>query len=206
MFSGIVRRQGPPQVSFQIPEVPVSSFELTMPGDKEVTVTPSVSVTRTSSGDNTVTRVNIPMTSSVTFTWTEAIPEEMEARLSANASIYHAAHAEEGVLHVRAMIVYEITRGETSVIQFQVPSNDYALFHDHNRESEQGTDVYLFLEEPGQGQGLFDVVEYHSMAIGVSRENGDRVRVFVARAPRLNDSDTPQDAREYKLAATFWMR
>ena len=29
---------------------------------------------------------------------------------------------------------------------------------------------------------------------------------FVARAPRLNDSDTPQDAREYKLAATFWMR
>ena len=96
--------------------------------------------------------------------------------------------------------------GKGIFVEFQVPSNDYALFHDHNRESEQGTDVYLFLEEPGQGQGLFDVVEYHSMAIGVSRENGDRVRVFVARAPRLNDSDTPQDAREYKLAATFWMR
>jgi hypothetical protein len=59
-------------------------------------------------------------------------------------------------------------------------------------------DVYLFLEEPGEGQGMLDIVEFHDVIIDVRNRGGDRIRVFIERAQR--------DARrsnDYRLAATL---
>ena len=112
---------GPPGVELQVPAVPVSRFDLTLPGKKEVTVTPNANVSSRLREGNTVATVFAPMTERLTFSWAEAVPEEVRAEVRANASLYHAVHAEEGVLDVRAFVVYEITRGETNLLHLAVP-------------------------------------------------------------------------------------
>ena len=37
----VVQKDGPPSIRLQVPPVPVSRFDLTLPGKKEVTVTPA---------------------------------------------------------------------------------------------------------------------------------------------------------------------
>jgi len=120
--SPVVRGDGPPRVDVKVPAVPVSRFDLTLPGKKEVTVTPASNVSSRGRGESTVATVFAPMTQAVTFTWAEAVPDEVRAEVRANASLFHAVHAEEGVLNVRAFAMYEVTRGETSQIQLLVPA------------------------------------------------------------------------------------
>ena len=62
------------------------------------------------------------MTKQVTLSWTEAVPEEIKAEVRTNASFYHTIYAEEGVLYVHALGIYEITRGETNLLEFEAPS------------------------------------------------------------------------------------
>jgi hypothetical protein len=88
-------------------------------------------------------------------------------------------------------------------VEFETPSNDYALRFEESRQSGDGTDVFLTLEEPGPGEGQLDVVEFHSMAIGVSRQNGNHVRVFVNREQRHTGTG---DVPKYELAAELMMR
>ncbi len=119
----VIRDAGPPQVKLAIPEVPVSRFELVLPGKKEVSTTPAASVVSQRRGDATVATVYVPLGREVQLSWNEAVPDAVREELRANAELYHAAHAEEGVLHVNAMIFYEVTRGETNVINLEVPEN-----------------------------------------------------------------------------------
>jgi len=119
----IVQDDGPPAVQLAIPEVPVSHFEITLPGKKEVSVSPAANVVSTFANAQTRAVVNIPMTQQVRFAWGEAIPEDIKDELRANASLYHSLHAEEGVLHGKAVIVYEITRGETASLDILVPAS-----------------------------------------------------------------------------------
>ncbi len=113
---------GPPNVRVQIPSVPVSSFELELPGKKEVTVVPASSVeTRAGSNGNTLAVAHVPMTEAVTIGWTEAVPEAIRAETRSSAALYHAAHAEEGVLFVRALVDLDVTRGETGTVTLEVP-------------------------------------------------------------------------------------
>ncbi len=115
--------EGPPSVRVQIPRVPVSSFELELPGKKEVTVVPASSVDmRAGSGDNTLAVAHVPMTDGVTIGWTEAVPEAIRAETRSSAALYHAAHAEEGVLFVRALVDLEVTRGDMGTVQLEVPT------------------------------------------------------------------------------------
>ena len=119
----VVRRDGPPQARLQIPRIPVSRFDLVLPGRKDVKVIPGANVVTTEQDDETRATVFIPMSETVVFSWTEAIPEALRAQVRANASLYHVVHAEEGVLHVRATVVYEITHGETSVLALEIPED-----------------------------------------------------------------------------------
>ena len=116
---------GLPGVSLQIPEVPVSRFEITLPGDKNVQVTPASGVETASARGQTVARFVVPMTGRVGLTWSEAVPEgpaeEVEAR--ARAEVVHIAHAEEGVLHVRAVAELHVSRGAMSQVRFAMPSD-----------------------------------------------------------------------------------
>jgi hypothetical protein len=110
----VVDSEGPPHARLQIPRIPVSRFELVLPGKKQVRVAPGADVVVTEIDDTTLATTFIPMSDSVVFTWTEAIPEDLRGQVRANASLYHAVHAEEGVLHAQGTVVYEITHGETN--------------------------------------------------------------------------------------------
>ena len=113
---------GPPSVRVSIPPVPVSSVELQLPGKKEVTVSPASSVELRAAGDGTTAVAHVPMTPAITVGWTEAVPEEIRAETRLNTAIYHAAHAEEGVLFVQATVDLEVTRGETHTVRLDVPA------------------------------------------------------------------------------------
>ena len=119
----VVSQDGPPQARLQIPRIPVSRFDLVLPGRKDVKVSPSANVVTTEADDETRATVFIPMSETVVFSWTEAIPEALRAQVRANASLYHAVFAEEGVLHVRGTVVYEITHGETSLLELEIPED-----------------------------------------------------------------------------------
>jgi hypothetical protein len=114
---------GPPQVRLPIPRVPVSHFELVLPGRKAVTVEPGANLIVSEAEDATRASFYAPMSDGVVFSWTDAIPENLRAPFRANAGLYHAVYAEEGVLHGRASVVYEITHGETSQIELEIPAD-----------------------------------------------------------------------------------
>ncbi len=114
--------QGLPGVTVDIPAVPVSRFDLVLPGRKELVAEPATSVKSRFEDGQTRATVFAPMRSRVAFRWTEAVPEAVRTETRANASLYHAAWAEEGVLFVQALVRYEISRGEASVVQLTVPA------------------------------------------------------------------------------------
>jgi hypothetical protein len=117
----VVRSDGPPRVELQIPQVPISRFDLTLPGKKELKATPDSSVSLREGGGATVATVYTPLTEAITLAWSEAVPEAVKAEVRANASIYHAAYAQESVLYVHARVQYEVSRGATNLIHLIVP-------------------------------------------------------------------------------------
>ncbi|MCU7960050.1 MAG: hypothetical protein KZQ58_08645 [gamma proteobacterium symbiont of Bathyaustriella thionipta] len=121
--TAVQETKGPLQTIVNIPQVPVSRFELSLPGRKELKVFPEVNVSSRNDNDNTHASLHIPMSKQVRFSWVDAIPQDLKAELRANATLYHAVYAEEGVLHVQGMVNYEITHGETSTLSLQVPAN-----------------------------------------------------------------------------------
>ncbi|MDM8545258.1 hypothetical protein QUF61_02065 [Candidatus Venteria ishoeyi] len=183
----IQKNQGSPNATLLVPEVPVSFFELSLPGKKQVQVTPSATVTlehseaesasseATEDEGETVASVYIPMRTQVTFSWTEAVPTEIKDELRANASLYHAVHAEEGVLHGQAFVLYQVTRGETNILELEVPANtqinqistkigkvtDWRMLEDAvdktGSQSQQRQNVRIFLDRKVKGKFHFKV-------------------------------------------------
>jgi len=78
-------------------------------------------VTTGSHEGSTTATVYVPMTDIVSFSWSEAVPEEIKTEVRSNAATYHLAHADEGVLYLRALVLYEINRGETNVVELLLP-------------------------------------------------------------------------------------
>ena len=114
---------GPPSASLRIPPIPVSRFDLKIEGKKEVTVSPKANVTRTEEGNSTISTFYVPMTKNVTFTWNEAVPEEIREEVRSNSTVVHTVFAEEGVLTARAAMQFEVTRGKTNLIEFEIPNS-----------------------------------------------------------------------------------
>ena len=191
----VSRTEGPPRVILSLPEIPVSRFELTLPGRKEVSVQPAASVTHTHPGKNTVAAVNVPLSSQVVMSWSEAVPEEVRAELRTNADVYHAVHAEEGVLYVHAMMVYEVTRGETNQLEIQMPPD--AVVNDI-RSSGGGVaewsprpgvagkpySVSVFLDRQVNDQVAFDVL--YERKLGTGAHATDPVQVPLVSALDVN--------------------
>ncbi len=117
----VQQSDGPPQIVLRVPEIPVSRFELTLPGRKEVTAAPASDVAHRTTEKTTVASFHVPMTHQVRLSWTEAIPEDLRAETRANATLYHAVHAEEGVIYVDALVGFEVSRGEASTIELELP-------------------------------------------------------------------------------------
>ena len=123
----VQQEQGPPTVSFPIPKVPISQFDLHLTGKKNVSVIANNStkahVSNVINKDSTIATVYLPMAQSVSFSWVDAVPKDVSTKLRANANVYHAISAEEGVLYGQALIDYEITHGETSKLSFTLDSS-----------------------------------------------------------------------------------
>jgi hypothetical protein len=119
----IRRGSGPPFVELQIPSIPISRFDLELPGRKEVSVNPLANVSHREGEKGTTAKFNIPMSERVKISWTEALPEDLQTEVRAHASVFHAAHAEEGVLYLRALVSIEVSRGEINRIEFDLPSD-----------------------------------------------------------------------------------
>jgi len=189
------RSSGPPRVAVTVPQVPVSRFELTLDGRKEVSVTPASNVENRVAGETTRATVYVPMTSQLTFSWAEAVPDDIRAEVRANAGLYHLLHAEEGVLYVHALVLYDITRGETSSVALRVPpgvqvnridspSGAVADWRMSGAEKDGAREVTVFLDRKIEGELLIEVDYDRSLAqdepvrapllsaIGVQRQRG----------------------------------
>ena len=117
----VVQSDGPPRVVLNIPKVPVSRFELRLPGRKEVTVSPNANVVTDELDDATLATVFVPLTEHVSLHWVDAVPEDLRTAARANAVLYHAVHADEGVLQVAGTAVYDITHGELNTLTLELP-------------------------------------------------------------------------------------
>jgi len=167
----ISRASGAPRVSLPVPRVPVSRFVVNLPGEKDLEVTPAASVVTELVDGDTVATVNVAMTDQVAFSWTEAVPDDAAAEIEVrqNASIYHSAHAEEGVLYVQGMVVFEVTRGETSRFVLAAPpeaqinriTSTSGAVADWRRSDEDDT-VTVFLDRQVSGEFRLDV-EYERL-------------------------------------------
>ncbi len=164
----VITQNGPPRATLLVPRVPVSRFQLSLPGNKEVTVNPGANVVLTREEDATVATVFVPMSESVTFSWVDAVPEDVRAQVRANATLYHTVYAEEGVLHVRALVVYEINRGETNLLALQVPGDAQVTsvkapsggVSDWTETAEDGENyktISVFLDRAVKGEFVLDV-------------------------------------------------
>jgi len=166
--TGIAKDQGPPHSVVYVPRVPVSRFDLSLPGKKEITVSPPTNVVAKTDKEHTVATAYIPMSDQATFSWVDAVPTEVKTKVSANANIYHIMHAEEGVLHAQAIIVYDITHGETNILSFYVPAiaqvnsitasqggiSDWIVEDTQNKAEKR---VSVFLDRKVQGEFSLDV-------------------------------------------------
>jgi len=126
-LSAVTYPDGVPSTSFDIPDVPVSRFELTLDGDKLVQANPqngaAASVDISNENKTTVATFFIPMSTRLALNWMEALPEDVAVERRANAVVYQAVHAAEGVLYGLASIRYEITRGEANALEFSIPAS-----------------------------------------------------------------------------------
>jgi hypothetical protein len=173
------RSTGPPRVELQIPQIPVSRFELVLPGKKELTIEPASNVTRTEQDEQTTATVHVPMSDRVSFSWSEAVPEDVRTEIRANASTVHTVYAEEGVLYVHAMLHYEVTRGKAGVIELLLPpdvqisriSDDSGAVTDW-RISERGENeeriVTVFLDRELEGELFLDLHYDRSLNAGAA--------------------------------------
>ena len=50
----VTRTEGPPRAAFEIPLIPISRFEVALPGKKELSVLPQTTVARKEQADTTV--------------------------------------------------------------------------------------------------------------------------------------------------------
>lgn len=113
---------GPPGTRLWLPRPPQSTFTLSLPGKKEVSVQPAAGVELAARGDRTVATVHLPPSDEAVFSWPGALPEAVKENLRANAEVYHFVRAEEGVLQIEAIVAYEVTRGATSRINAFLPA------------------------------------------------------------------------------------
>ena len=164
----VEKRDGPPVARLALPRVPVSTFELELPGRKELAVFPRAHVETEAREGSTLARVSMPMKDSVTFSWVDAVPDDLRARARANASLYHAVHAEEGVLHVRAFVLYEISRGETTQLQIDLPrdaqvnrihtpAGGLSDWTEADLEGSNAKRVTVFLDRAVKGEFVLDI-------------------------------------------------
>jgi len=117
-----VATQGSPGLSFEAPHVPVSRYELKLPGKKTVKVGSGADVQTTAADAGTKAVAHFPPSVPISFAWTEEVPKEAEAVSQVYTAIYESVIAEEGLLAADALAVVEVARGEKTSLDFTLPA------------------------------------------------------------------------------------
>jgi hypothetical protein len=186
---------GPPRATVMTPRVPVSRFELELPGNKQVEVAPAANVVTEVGEETTLASAFVPMGEQVTFTWVDAIPEEIRAQVRAHASLYHAVHADEGVLHGRALVVYDISRGETNQLELTLPpeaqvsritapAGGLSDWVESTTGAGGRKTIDVFLDRAIAGEFVLDVAYEHLLAR--EERDGEPIRVPLLGAPSVD--------------------
>ena len=177
----VLTGEGPPSAAVPIARIPVSRFDLLLPGKKDLKVTPGANVVTLAEDERTKATAYIPMSDQVVFSWTNAIPSDLQTQLRANASLYHLVHAEEGVLQLRAIVVNDITHGETSLLEFDLPASvqvnrvvapeggvsDWTVSPGETAERKR---LKVFLERAVSGKYVLDIAYERLLGASAGRE------------------------------------
>jgi len=112
---------GPPGTTLWLPRPPVSRFRLNLPGRKELAVEPRAGVEHQRRAERTQADFHLPPADQVRLTWSELPPEAREEQLQAHGEVFHVVHAEEGVLHVEAILLTQVNRGAARSLSVLLP-------------------------------------------------------------------------------------
>ena len=123
---------GLPSAQVQIPEVPVSRFEIELPDDKDLRVTPLVAISRERARSLAGARgamvavFHVPLTDVVTLEWPEALPDEAtttpgEVEVRASATLVHVLSAEEGLLRGTVHAGWDVAHGAAARFDLTLP-------------------------------------------------------------------------------------
>lgn len=194
-LSSVIYPDGVPSTGFDIPDVPVSKFSLSLPGQKLVQAisqngqqnNSSASVDIQHEDGATVATFYIPMSTHLAMNWMEAIPADLDVERRANAVVYQAMHAAEGVLYGLASIRYEITRGEANALEFSIPASarvnhitspaaaiaDWLVVETEQQDDPSGDrHIRVFLNRAVTGEFILNIA-YEQLLEDATGNNGD---------------------------------
>lgn len=171
-----------PQVALSFPQAPISRIELLFPERKELTVSPVSGIDYAERKDGVLATFYPPPSEMVTLSWAEPLPDKEQEALNASATFLHSFSAEEGALTGRSTVSYEITRGQTSVLELDLPDGIQV-----NKVSGKGTPVadwrtnpagdgrppsmQLFFDHEQTGELAFDI-EYDLLLTPAQAKDG----------------------------------
>lgn len=206
---------GLPSAQVQIPEVPVSHFEIELPEGKDLRVTPVASIARTRSRTDSrasaLAVFNVPLTDSISLEWPEALPDEpatpageVAVEVRASATLVHVLSAEEGLLRGTVHATWDIAHGAASRFDLMLPVGvdvgsvvvDVATVADWRVTGEGAERVLsVFLDREVQGAAQMTI------AFEVLRSNaGDGTQAF--DIPLLSARDVWRQSGMLALLAT----
>jgi hypothetical protein len=123
---------GLPSAQVQIPQVPVSRFEIELPDDKDLRVTPLVAISRERARSLAGVRgamiavFHVPLTDVVGLEWPEALPDEAatpgEVEVRASATLVHVLSAEEGLLRGTVHAAWDVAHGASARFDLTLPA------------------------------------------------------------------------------------
>ena len=184
----IQRAEGLPRVEVDVAQTPVSRFELSLPGDREVNVNPQAGVETTRRNGKTLASFNVPMTEHVRIEWSEAVPvETVEVETRAHADIVHVVRPEEGVLGLRAFVKYEISRGTLRRADLDIPEG-VQINSVESRNGDvvsdwrvEGDVLTVFLDRELEGSLELDVKYERAWPVATRTTNAFEVPMLRAR-------------------------
>ncbi|MCO6430550.1 MAG: hypothetical protein J5J00_06785, partial [Deltaproteobacteria bacterium] len=113
--------QDRPAVQLSTPSIPVSRFEITLPGKKKLVVSPAAEIKHSEHGADTKAEFFSPINGSFSISWSDVLPStRAEARV--DAEVAQALSTEDGIVSISTLVESEISRGAVGGVKIRVPS------------------------------------------------------------------------------------
>ena len=114
-------KEGSPSLEVPLINGATRSVTVAIPGNQEVTITPSGGVTQSIRDGVTTLTASLPQTPSIEISWREALPAQEEKEVAMTAAVWHRFHCEESVVVGHARIDLAIRQGGLNTLAFTLP-------------------------------------------------------------------------------------